>query len=171
MLCVEFGKVFGIKTMDQAEFQDWLSASDRLTALDSTQAAEIADALRLAVAKDAVLAGDAARCYPPCARSLGLSHIALNQSAGRQFGVPATSRRSATGKAASRGSCSTSEASRRNTSETTFSGTGSPASTKTQVRQPASEPLSIRNAYESLNEPKEYKPRRRPCVACSETGS
>ena len=51
-------------------------------ALDSTRAAEIADALRPAVAKDAVLADDAARCYSPCARSLGLSRIALNQSAG-----------------------------------------------------------------------------------------
>ena len=51
-------------------------------ALDSARAAEIADALRRSAAKDAVLAGDAASCYPPCARSLGLSHIALNQSAG-----------------------------------------------------------------------------------------
>ena len=57
-------------------------------ALDSTRAAEIADALRPAVAKDAVLAGDAASCYPPCARSLGLSHVALNQSAGPRIRGP-----------------------------------------------------------------------------------
>ena len=57
-------------------------------ALDSTRAAEIADALRPAVAKDAVLVSDAARCYSPCARSLGLSHIALNQSAGPRIRGP-----------------------------------------------------------------------------------
>ena len=44
MLCVEFGKVCGIKTMDQSEFQDWLSASDRLT---TTQRAEAARALSI----------------------------------------------------------------------------------------------------------------------------
>ena len=57
-------------------------------ALDSTQAAEIANALRPSVAKDAVLVSDAARCYPPCARSLGLTHIALNQSAGSRIRGP-----------------------------------------------------------------------------------
>ena len=38
-LWVEFGKVFGIKTMDQAEFQDWLSVADRLTAAQRAKAA------------------------------------------------------------------------------------------------------------------------------------
>ena len=28
MLCIEFGNVFGIKTMDRPEFQDWLSAAN-----------------------------------------------------------------------------------------------------------------------------------------------
>ena len=40
-LSVGFGKVFGIKGMDQAEFQDWLSEADRLT---SAQRAKAADA-------------------------------------------------------------------------------------------------------------------------------
>ena len=52
------------------------------TALDSTRAAEVAEALRPAVAKDAVLVTDGALCFPPCAESLGLEHVALNQSAG-----------------------------------------------------------------------------------------
>ena len=52
------------------------------TALDSTRAAEVAEALRPAAAKDAVLVTDGALCFPPCAESLGLEHIALNQSAG-----------------------------------------------------------------------------------------
>ena len=54
-------------------------------ALDSTQAAEIAEALRPAVAKDSVLAADAARCFPPCARSLGLPRATLNRSAGQRL--------------------------------------------------------------------------------------
>ena len=41
-LSVGFGKAFGIKGMDQAEFQDWLSATGRLT---SAQRAKAADAL------------------------------------------------------------------------------------------------------------------------------
>ena len=48
MLCIEYGKVFGIKTMDQAEFQDWLSASDRLTAAQRAEAARCARAGRAA---------------------------------------------------------------------------------------------------------------------------
>ena len=32
MLCVEFGKVLGIKAMDQTEFQDWLTATQRAEA-------------------------------------------------------------------------------------------------------------------------------------------
>ena len=39
MLRAEFGKVFGIKTMDLAEFQDWLSVADQLTAAQRTEAA------------------------------------------------------------------------------------------------------------------------------------
>ena len=57
-------------------------------ALNSTRVAEVADALRPAVVKDAVLVTDTARCYPPCARSLWLSHIALNQSAGPRIRDP-----------------------------------------------------------------------------------
>ena len=47
-------------------------------------AAEIAEALRPAVAMDSILAAAAARCFPPCARSLRLPHMALNQSAARR---------------------------------------------------------------------------------------
>ena len=39
-------------------------------------------------AADAVLVTAAARCYPPYARSLGLSRIALNQSAGPRIRGP-----------------------------------------------------------------------------------
>ncbi len=71
--------------MDQAEFQDWMSSSDRLASAPRRgrrrAGSGVISAKRAAVAKDAVLVTDAALCYPPCARSLGLSHIALNQSA------------------------------------------------------------------------------------------
>ena len=60
-----------------------------LGAAESTQATEVADALRPTVATDAMpVTTDAAHCYPPCARSLGLSHIALNQSTGQRIQCP-----------------------------------------------------------------------------------
>ena len=51
-------------------------AEHGLAAQAALEAVEVADALRPDVATDAVLVTDAARCYPPCTPSLGLSHIA-----------------------------------------------------------------------------------------------
>ena len=70
--------------MDQAEFQDWSSVSGRRA---SAQRAEAARALLTEADEERSVAavergGGESRICPRCARSTGLSHIALNQSAG-----------------------------------------------------------------------------------------
>lgn len=40
ILLIKLGKAFGIRTMDQAEFRNWISASDRLTASQRAEAAQ-----------------------------------------------------------------------------------------------------------------------------------
>ena len=113
---------------------------------DSTHAAESAEALRAVVAMDSIMAADAAHCFPPCAQSLGLSHMALNRSASQRARGRITSGRSATGRVASGRSCPDSATWRRNISETACYGSSSPASARPQAFHPASEPPLMRRA-------------------------
>jgi len=52
--------------------------------LPETTAAALADQLEAAVEPDALLVTDGASFFPPCARSLGVTHEPLNQSAGER---------------------------------------------------------------------------------------
>ena len=134
-------KRLGSKTMDQAEFQDWMSASDRPTSAQRTEAARAlstdADEERSVAAVERSV-GESRIC-PRCARSLGPSHIALNHSAGPH--IRGLCRIRTAGKAASRDSCSASEASRPNISETTSK---MPARPSRPERKPIDLPRSRR---------------------------
>ena len=140
--------------MDQAEFQDWMSASDRPTSAQRAEAARVlstdADEEKSVAAVERSV-GESRIC-PRCARSLWPSHIALNHSAGPRI----------------RGLCRIRAAGNRQSRfkgflfrfrgiSTKYLGNhlqdaSSPASTGTQAHRPASEPPSIRHACDSRNE-------------------